>query len=101
VIAPTALPATLTGAAAESTPPKIKDAAKQFEAMLIAQMLSSARESGTSGWGGDSSDKSGDTMMEMAEQQLSKVLASGGGLGLATMITKGLSKAPANSSEKP
>ena len=101
MIAPTALPAALTGTANQPTPQKTKDTAKQFEAMLIAQMLSSARESDASGWGGDSADKSGDTMMGMAEQQLSQVLASNGGLGLAKIVMHGMSKEPASSQKKP
>ncbi len=101
MITPTALPASLTGAANQATPQKAKDTAKQFEAMLIAQMLSSARESDSSGWGGDGSDKSGGSMMGMAEQQLAQVLAAGGGLGLAKIVTHSMSQASAKSSKNP
>jgi Rod binding domain-containing protein len=97
----TALPVSVASGSNNPVSPKIKTAATQFEAMLIAQMLSSARESDASGWGGDSDDKSGDTMMEMAEQQLSTVLASKGGFGMAKMVTHELSKPSAKSSEKP
>ena len=100
MIASTALPVSPTSGSNSAVPPKLKTAATQFEAMLIAQMLSSARESDAGGWGGDSDDKSGDTMMEMAEQQLSNVLTSKGGFGMANMVTHELSKPSARSSEK-
>jgi flagellar protein FlgJ len=67
----------------------MKDTAQQFEALLISQMLKSARESNSSGGGGE--DKTGDSMLDMAEQQLSQVLAAGGGLGLAKLVIQGIS----------
>jgi peptidoglycan hydrolase FlgJ len=69
-------------------PGKIKDAAQQFEALLIGQILRSERESG-GGWlgGGDSSS---DCAVEFAEQHFAAVLAQQGGLGLAKLIGKGL-----------
>ena len=70
------------------SPAKVKDAAQQFEALLIGQMLKSVRESG-SGWLGGS-DSAGSTATEYAEQHLATVLAHNGGLGLAGMIAKGL-----------
>jgi flagellar protein FlgJ len=72
-------------------PGKVKDAARQFESLLISQMMKSARESSSGGWGGDNEDKAGDSMMDMAEQQLSQVLAAGGGLGLAKLVIQGIS----------
>ena len=72
-------------------PAKLKDTAQQFEALLISQMLKSARESNPGGLGGETDDKSGDSMMDMAEQQLSQLLAAGGGLGLAKLVIQGIS----------
>jgi len=77
--------------AKQTDPAKMKDAARQFEALLISQMLKSARESNSGGWGGETDDKSGDSMMDMAEQQLSQILAAGGGLGLAKLVIQGIS----------
>jgi Rod binding domain-containing protein len=74
-----------------SDPQKTKDAAMQFEALLISQMMKSARESTSGGLSGDSEDKSGESIMEMAEQQLSQLLAAGGGLGLAKLVIQGIS----------
>jgi len=71
------------------TPEKLQKAAKDFEALLIGQMLKSVRESSFGGgWG--TGDQAGDVAVEMAEQQMSQMLASNGGLGLAHLITKGL-----------
>jgi Rod binding domain-containing protein len=71
---------------------KVKDAAAQFEALLFSQMMRSARESNAGGWGGESEDKTGDSMIDLAEQQLSHLLASGSGLGLAKLVIQGISK---------
>jgi Rod binding domain-containing protein len=99
VIASIASRGSLGSEPGNTVPQKVKAAATQFEAMLIAQMLSSSRESAASGWGADGDDKTDDTMMEMAEQQLSQVLASTGGFGMAKMVAHELSKASAKSFE--
>ena len=80
----------------KDSPENIADTARQFEGLLIAQMLKSARESSSSGFGTD--DHASDSVVEMAEQQLSSVLSSGGGLGLSRLIVQGLSK-PARTAE--
>jgi flagellar protein FlgJ len=82
-------PATPGEARKPDDPAKIKDAAQQFEALLIGQILRSVRESGA-GWLGSGGDPSGDCATEFAEQHLANVLAAQGGLGLATLIGKGL-----------
>lgn len=69
---------------------KIESSAKQFEALLIGQMLKSARESGSSSLG-DDDDSSGETMLDVADQQFSQVLANNGGLGMARLLVQGLS----------
>ena len=73
--------------AAPSTPDKakLKDAAGKFEAMLIAQMLKSARKTDSGGWSGES-DQSTSSIMDMAEQQLADMLGAQGGLGIAQMV---------------
>ena len=70
-------------------PAKVRDAAEQFEALLIGQMLRSVRESGQ-GWLGSGGDGAGNTATEFAEQHMAAVLARQGGLGLASVISKGL-----------
>jgi flagellar protein FlgJ len=77
------------------TPEKIYGVAKQFEALMIGQMLKSAREASGGGWLGeedDQEDQTGSLVMEMAEQGLSQALAARGGLGIAKMVTTNLSK---------
>jgi Rod binding domain-containing protein len=78
--------------AGPNDPAKVKEAAGQFEALLITQMLKWARESSASGWTGDSQDGSTASVMEMSEQHLAQVLASQGGLGLAKIIVEGLNR---------
>ena len=72
------------------TPEKVRDAAQQFEALLMGQILRSARQGG-SGWlGGE--DSSAECATDYAEQQFAAVLARQGGLGLAGLIAKGLER---------
>jgi flagellar protein FlgJ len=71
-------------------PAKIHQAAQQFEALLIGQILRSAH-AGDGGWLG-SDDSSGSCATDFAEEQLSDTIARQGGLGLAKLITQGLQK---------
>jgi Rod binding domain-containing protein len=82
---------TIEGAVApqSSSSSKAQDAAQQFEALLLGEMLRSERESGN-GWLGTGEDSSGDTAIDFAEQQLALTLARQGGLGLAHLISSGL-----------
>ncbi|HTX36538.1 MAG TPA: rod-binding protein [Bryobacteraceae bacterium] len=72
------------------SPARIRDAAQQFEALLINQILHSARESG--GWLSLGDDPSGDSATDFAEQQLADTLAKQGGFGLSKMIADGLQR---------
>jgi Rod binding domain-containing protein len=78
-------------ASATDSPAKVKDAAQQFEALLLAQILHSAHESGGS-WLGAGGDSSSDSLGDYAEEQLAAVMAKNGGLGLAKMIAQGLER---------
>jgi Rod binding domain-containing protein len=81
------------GLAKKGTPAKIRQAATDFEALLLAQMLTSAREASAkrSDRGGDDSDANS-TMIELWEQQLAQALASSGGFGMAKILATGLAK---------
>ena len=83
----------VTSAASRPTdsPAKIHDAAQQFEALLLAQMLRSERESGN-GWLGSGGDSTSDNAIEFAEQQFATLLARQGGLGIASLISQGLKR---------
>jgi Rod binding domain-containing protein len=64
-------------------------AAKDFEAILIGQMLRSVREE-DSGWLGTGDDGAGATAFGLGEEELAKAMAAGGGLGLSKVIASGL-----------
>ena len=83
------LPADASARSASRSPDKAHDAAQQFEALLMGQILRSARQGGT-GWLASGEDSSAECATDFAEQQFAAVLAQQGGLGLATMISKGL-----------
>ena len=69
---------------------KIAQCAKEFEGLLISQMLRSAREAGGLNAGDD--DESNSTLIELGEQQLGQALAASETLGIAKMIRAGLVK---------
>ena len=69
----------------------IQQAARDFEALLIGQVLKAARQSGNGGWLGEGDDQGGNTMLEVAEEHLARTLAASGGLGLGQMIISHLS----------
>jgi flagellar protein FlgJ len=73
-------------------PAKIRESAKQFEALLIGQMLKSMHDS-EGGWLGTGGDESSSAAMEYAQESFAQALASRGGLGLAAVVAKGFEKA--------
>lgn len=85
------LGASPAGLAKANDPARMRDAAQQFEALLLGQLLHSAHESG-SGWLGSGGDSSSDCAGDYAEQQLAASMAQQGGLGLAKLITAGLER---------
>ena len=84
------------GSSANDAAEKIRKVATDFEALLIAQMLKSARESGgglgSEGMTGDADeqDETNSTVVELGEQQMAQALAASGGLGIAKMVVAGL-----------
>lgn len=72
------------------SPEKLKDAATQFEALMIGQLLKAAHdESGDESLGGDS-DPASASAMDFANDYFARAMASKGGLGLSNMIVSGL-----------
>ncbi len=69
---------------------KLEKAAKAFEALVLGQMLKSARETTPGGMMGDGGDQASSTLSGMAEEHFAQALAAQGGLGLAKMVTQGL-----------
>jgi flagellar protein FlgJ len=72
-------------------PARIHEAAQQFEALLVGQMMRSVRES-AGNWLKTGDDSSGDCATDFAEQQFATNMAQQGGLGLATLISTGLTR---------
>ena len=83
-------------AAPPSRPKDAEGAAKQFEALLIGQMLRSAREAAPD----EDTDAAGQTMVDLADQQFSQLLANSGGMGLAHMIVTGLKQGEQNAHQR-
>lgn len=84
-----------TGGGSNPRPHTAVEAARQFEALLVGQMLKSAREAGSGeGWLGTGEDSAGMPVMDFAEQQFAQLLTAGGGLGLAKMVTESLERSP-------
>jgi peptidoglycan hydrolase FlgJ len=73
-------------------PDRLHKAAQEFEALLVGEMLKSARESGSGGWLGSGESTGDDSAMDMAESQLANALAGSGGLGLAKTIEQAMAK---------
>lgn len=71
-------------------PRDVKQSAEQFEALLIAQMLRSARSE--DGWFGTGEDSTAESAMGMAEEQFASAMAAQGGLGLARLVENGLKR---------
>jgi Rod binding domain-containing protein len=80
----------LTSGSIPNSTTKIDQAAQQFEALLIGQILHSAHSS-DGGWLG-SDDSSGACATDFAEEQLANTIAQQGGFGLAKMISQDLQK---------
>ncbi len=83
--------AAMDALAIPSQPPgtsKVAGAAKDFEALLLTQILKSVHEEG--GWLGTNEDDAGDAAIGLGEEQLARVMANSGGLGLSKLIESGL-----------
>jgi Rod binding domain-containing protein len=79
-----------TGSDGPAEQRRIADAARDFEALLISQLLRSARQSDSGGWLGSGEDDSAAPALEYAEEQLAGALSARGGLGLAQMVVQNL-----------
>ena len=81
--------------AGKDSPQKIQKAATDFEALLVGQMLRSAREASGAGLTGDDAgeDDANSSLLELGEQQFAQALASSGSLGIAKMVIAGLKNA--------
>ena len=80
----------------KSTPERVAAAAKEFEAVLIEQMLKEARSS--SGLS-EEQDQASATLREIADQQFARLIASQGGLGVTKVLLESLKKSAAPDAE--
>jgi peptidoglycan hydrolase FlgJ len=83
---------------AQPQPKNAASAAKQFESLMIGEMLRSMRESTADD--DDDNDNTKQTMLDMADQQFAQLLANNGGLGMAKMIVTGLNKETQNANQQ-
>jgi hypothetical protein len=79
-------------AAAKNSPENIRNAASQFEALLISQVLKAAHEGDGEGWLGTGEDQTAGSMMGLADEYFAQALAKRGGFGLARMVSAGLER---------
>lgn len=77
---------------AKADPQKLADAARQFEALMIGQILKTARESGSEGWMGSGEESSAGTAIDMAQEFFGQAIANAGGLGIAKIVTANLTR---------
>jgi flagellar protein FlgJ len=82
----------LTASHTPDSPEKIKDAASQFEGLLIGQILKSAHDDSDDGGLGGGSDPASASAMDFANEYFARAMASKGGLGLSKMIVDGLNR---------
>jgi Rod binding domain-containing protein len=80
------------GAHQVDSPEKIKDAASQFEALLIGQILKTVHEDSDEGGLGGDSDPASASAMDFANDYFARAMAAKGGLGLTNMIASGLQR---------
>ena len=81
----------LSEAASASDPEKIQKAAKDFESLMISQILKAVHESSDGGWLGSDDDQAGSMAVELAEESFAQAMAAGGGFGISQLVQKGLS----------
>lgn len=74
--------------------------ARQFETLLIEEVIKSARSAG-SGWLGEDADDTSESVAQMGEQFLAQALASGGGFGLAAQFAPLLARDLQSSAQVP
>jgi flagellar protein FlgJ len=89
-----------TGAEAQKQA-KLVDAAQQFEAMLMQEMLKPMR-AGQDSWGGEekNDDAAADTISSFGTEAVAKAIAKGGGLGIARQVVRQVTLEHERNSEK-
>ena len=74
------------------SPERIKDAASQFEGLMIGEILKAAHGDSDEGAFGGEADPASASAMDFANEYFARAMAAKGGLGLSNMIAAGLLK---------
>jgi Rod binding domain-containing protein len=83
-----------------ANPQRVKEVAREFESLLIAQLMRGMRGGEEQSWFGASTGQSAGALSEFAEQVVARTLASSGGLGLASLVAQGLLQSDAASEDQ-
>ena len=80
---------------------KLVDAAQQFEAMMLQELLKPMQH-GQSSWGEEekSDDSASDTMSSFGTESIAKAISKGGGFGIAQRVVEQVAKAHQPHAEK-
>jgi len=80
---------------------KLADAAQQFEAMMLQEMLKPMR-GGKDSWGGENidSDSASDTISSFGTEAFAKAISKGGGFGIAKQVISQVKLEHEKNSEK-
>jgi peptidoglycan hydrolase FlgJ len=80
---------------------KLVDAAQQFEATMLQELLKPMQH-GQSSWGGEekSGDTSSDTIRSFGTEAIAKAISKGGGFGIAKQIVSKVTLEHQRNSEK-
>ena len=74
---------------APTTPPRSRTPRASSKRLLIGQMMKSMRDS-EGGWLGTGDDEASSSAMEYAQEMFAQSLSANGGLGMASLVMKGL-----------
>jgi flagellar protein FlgJ len=80
---------------------KLADAAQQFEAAMLQELLKPMQH-GQSSWGGEekNDDRASDTISSFGTEAIAKAISKGGGLGIAKQIVSKVTLEYRRNSEK-
>jgi peptidoglycan hydrolase FlgJ len=79
---------------------KLVDAAQQFEAMMMQEMLKPMRK-GEDSWEGEKDDDSAsDTISSFGTEAVAKAISKGGGLGIAKQVIRQVTQEHERNSKK-
>jgi peptidoglycan hydrolase FlgJ len=90
-----------TDAVQEQKQAKLVDAAEQFEATMLQELLKPMQH-GQSSWGGEekSDDTTSDTIGSFGTEAIAKAISKGGGFGIAKQIVSKVTLEHQRNSEK-